>query len=848
MATLPLNAPELTDAKELVGCGRRLAEDRRSAPVRAGPRLGPFAPTAKTPYKEGAMNATPRSLLSLLLAASAFTLFACEGDGGDGGPTADTFITSDTAAPSDTKGPVDTATGDNRAPELERIGDRVAIVGEPLVIVVDAKDPDGDTLTYSVFGALPEGARFDKAAHRFEWTPATAGTTVFLTFVVSDGSEFDRETVRIEVSAQGQANAPEFVQVGDQQLIVGADYQLALQATDADGDRLRYGYDGQLPSGASLNKDSGLFRWRPAADAVGPPHRVAFTVSDGELSDTMTVRFVVTDGGSASDAPPVFTQTPAQNAVVGQALSFTVSATDPNGDALTYALGDGAPSGASLAGATFTWTPAAADAGLTYDVDFSVTDGTFNALMTVKISVTSGQTATCSPDVDEPNGVASEAKPIAVGTVERNICETADAYDVDVHALAVPASTKVVATLAFDGAAGDLDLALMDAAEAFLAVSDGVTSVEEVSWTADAEVTVYLVVTGFGLEPLAMDYTLTVAFDAPEVCVEDAYEDNDTPATAKPLPETEALQICAGDVDYWTLDVGCGQQLEIGMDVAEGSDIDMYLFEHADDEDPIASAATEADFEYLEVASTPTAGAYLLGVIGYPHSSMAGSYSLLTDLSGGCIDDTQAGSARGSALTLGGAAGELSGLAICCSADWFALDLAASDQVIAAAVVSGTAAVSLLALGPDGATQLDSAEPAASVSVGFTAGSAGRYYVVADGSVGSAYGLEWLVEGAAAECTAMSCAQYYVCGDDGSCVVDYCDDDHSCPNGHVCRDSYCVNPCDTDADCRAAYACKAFANGDYCGIVGDRLAGQGCWYHADCQGSMVCVDSACVQL
>jgi hypothetical protein len=54
------------------------------------------------------------------------------------------------------------------------------------------------------------------------------------------------------------------------------------------------------------------------------------------------------------------------------ALSFAVSATDPDGDAITYGA-TGLPPGASLSGATFSWVPQRGQAG-TYPVIFTATD------------------------------------------------------------------------------------------------------------------------------------------------------------------------------------------------------------------------------------------------------------------------------------------------------------------------------------------------------------------------------------------------------------------------------------------------------------------------------------------
>lgn len=82
---------------------------------------------------------------------------------------------------------------------------------------------------------------------------------------------------------------------------------------------------------------------------------------------------------------------------ISQTLHITLSAADPNGDALTYSMRN-APSGASLSGNVFTWTPAANQAAA-YLVDFIVTEQTTELLRdsaTVRITVHGDDTVTAT--------------------------------------------------------------------------------------------------------------------------------------------------------------------------------------------------------------------------------------------------------------------------------------------------------------------------------------------------------------------------------------------------------------------------------------------------------------------
>ncbi|HTY52856.1 MAG TPA: putative Ig domain-containing protein [Methanomicrobiales archaeon] len=100
---------------------------------------------------------------------------------------------------------ITTGSRGNRPPVLKPIGNRKVNAGSPLGFTASATDPDGDDLTYSALG-LPSGASFNAASGAFSWTPKTtqAGTCT-VTFVVSDGSLPDSETVTITVTPVTQA-------------------------------------------------------------------------------------------------------------------------------------------------------------------------------------------------------------------------------------------------------------------------------------------------------------------------------------------------------------------------------------------------------------------------------------------------------------------------------------------------------------------------------------------------------------------------------------------------------------------------------------------------------------------
>jgi Putative Ig domain len=99
------------------------------------------------------------------------------------------------------------ASGINRAPVLQAIGDRDVAWGQLLEFTISASDPDsGDVLAFSC-GPLPAGASFNAATATFSWSPAAEdkGDHQVAFYVRDDGSPqgSDQESITISVNAPG---------------------------------------------------------------------------------------------------------------------------------------------------------------------------------------------------------------------------------------------------------------------------------------------------------------------------------------------------------------------------------------------------------------------------------------------------------------------------------------------------------------------------------------------------------------------------------------------------------------------------------------------------------------------
>ena len=294
----------------------------------------------------------------------------------------------------------------NWAPVLDSEPDRTVAVNESLSITLSASDADGDSLTYSATG-LPDGATF--SGQSFAWTPTTdqAGT-YDVTFRVTDGQLSDSETVTITVGgstvvASGQ---PSLDAIGNQSVDENEALSFAVSASDPDDDAITYSAS-DLPSGASFVSQN--FTWTPTYDQAGT-YQVTFAASDGENEDTETVTITVSNVNRA----PVLSALSDQSVDEQTGLEFAVSAQDPDGDTVTYTA-SGLPSGASLTGGSFSWTPTSSQIG-EYDVTFIASDGQLQDSEAVTLYVVG-----TGPDGTAPTVARCNPEPDAIQVVLNNL-------------------------------------------------------------------------------------------------------------------------------------------------------------------------------------------------------------------------------------------------------------------------------------------------------------------------------------------------------------------------------------------------------------------------------------------
>jgi len=293
-----------------------------------------------------------------------------------------------------------TVLGANQPPVLAPIGAQTTSVGQLLAFSATATDPDSSVLTFSA-GNLPVGATFTSAG-AFSWTP-TAGQTgnhSGVTITVTDNGsppQTDSETFTITV---GSINRPPLLNtIGARSVDEGLALTFMATGSDPDGDTLTFA-SANLPTGATLTP-TGAFSWTPSFAQAGN-YSVTISVSDGALSASET--FTITVGNV--NRPPVLSPSPIGNRTlsVGQTLMIAITASDADGDALTFSSAN-LPTGATLTpsgpgAAAFSWTPAATQTGSFANVTITVSDGALNDAEIFTITVAG--TTNLPPGVTNP--------------------------------------------------------------------------------------------------------------------------------------------------------------------------------------------------------------------------------------------------------------------------------------------------------------------------------------------------------------------------------------------------------------------------------------------------------------
>jgi hypothetical protein len=164
--------------------------------------------------------------------------------------------------------------------------------------------------------------------------------------------------------------------------IAGIAYEFVPQAVDPEGQALTFSVTGR-PAWASFDALTGRLWGTPTGSDVGTHGGIVISVSDGVASATLATFSIQVTAGTTSapgNQAPTISGTPDGAATIGQAYGFTPTASDPDGQALTFSIVN-RPSWASFNTSTgrLGGTPTSADVGTYSGIVISVSDGSASA-------------------------------------------------------------------------------------------------------------------------------------------------------------------------------------------------------------------------------------------------------------------------------------------------------------------------------------------------------------------------------------------------------------------------------------------------------------------------------------
>jgi hypothetical protein len=288
-----------------------------------------------------------------------------------------------------------TPTTTNRAPEISGVPPARAEVGKIYTFTPSASDADNDFLEFEITNK-PTWATFSVETGTLSGTPAAShvGQSQDITIVVTDGREeraigpFRITVAAATGGAPTNTNRPPKV-TGTPETVadVAVAYSFQPSATDEDGDPVSFSISNR-PSWTSFNTTTGLLRGTPTAANVGDYSNIVISANDGTTT-TSLASFAIKVRGPQNQSP-VISGTPIRTIQVAQTYSFQPSASDPDGDKLTYSITN-RPTWATFSTTTgrLTGTPAAANVGAYSNIVIRVSDGRASAsLAAFSISVT----------------------------------------------------------------------------------------------------------------------------------------------------------------------------------------------------------------------------------------------------------------------------------------------------------------------------------------------------------------------------------------------------------------------------------------------------------------------------
>jgi hypothetical protein len=202
---------------------------------------------------------------------------------------------------------------------------------------VSANDVDGDSISFSLSGtdASSFDINSDSGVISFVTAPDYETKSLYsIMIIASDGTNSDAQAVTIVVSDVNESpiiTSAALFEALENQTVVGS-----VTADDVDGDNVIFSLGGSDGSLFTINSNSGAINFVSTPDyETKTSYSISINASDGSYTATQVIMINVIN---VNDVSPVITSESVFSVEENQEFFAFPSATDPEGDSLTYSL------------------------------------------------------------------------------------------------------------------------------------------------------------------------------------------------------------------------------------------------------------------------------------------------------------------------------------------------------------------------------------------------------------------------------------------------------------------------------------------------------------------------------
>lgn len=234
------------------------------------------------------------------------------------------------------------------APNFSMLANQTNTEGDSVSLPVQANDSDGDAFSYDALN-LPPGLSINSSTGVISGTVAygaaeSSDGSYNPTILIVDGKGGSKQTAFSWTINPAQVT-PTLTSPGAQTNLRGGNVSLQRSATQVDNDAITYDAS-NLPAGLSIDSQTGLISGTVDPSAtLGTPYTITVTATDdsNNLSVSQSFNWTI----NATNVAPVLANPGDQTNAAGDQVSLQLSATDPDGDALTHTA-TGLPAGLSF--------------------------------------------------------------------------------------------------------------------------------------------------------------------------------------------------------------------------------------------------------------------------------------------------------------------------------------------------------------------------------------------------------------------------------------------------------------------------------------------------------------------